>query len=159
MESMIMAFSFAAAITIAAAVVRLFSRPIDEALVRVIPAGMEPAWNRFAKFALFVVTFAGGMRLAEFAALLTMRTPAGPPIAAGQALLEIFKSITGSLVAAAVALLAFFVATLAVDASMNVYRSHRPAERPLVETERRPVGAERHARAKDRERQDSGRFS
>jgi hypothetical protein len=35
MESMIMTFSFAAAITIAEGVVRFYSRSIDEALVRV----------------------------------------------------------------------------------------------------------------------------
>jgi hypothetical protein len=171
MESLILAFSFVSAIVIAACVVTFFSTSIDAALARVIPEEMTPAWSRYVKFALFVVTFAGGMRLSELEAFLTMRTPAGPPLAAGHGLLEVFKSITGSLIAASGTLLGFFAVTLAVYASMRFYQSHRAdverleaklsraTERPASGTDRLPVGTERHSVAKERQRtEDAGRF-
>jgi hypothetical protein len=167
MGSIILSFSFAAAIAIAACVTIFFSKSIDEALTRVIPAEMASAWNRYVKFALFVVTLAGGMRLSELTQFLAMRTPGGPPVPAGQALLEVFKSITGSLIAAAVALLGFFAATLVVRASMRIYDERRVKtektalehERPAPVAERPPVGAVRHSGAKDGQRNDdAGRF-
>jgi hypothetical protein len=171
MESMVLAFSFASAILIAACVVTFFSTSIDEALARVVPVEMTPAWSRYVKFALFVVTFAGGMRLSELAGFMALRTPGGPPLTAGQGLLEVFKSIAGSLIAASGTLLAFFVVTLAVYAAKRFYATHRadvdraaaklarPAERPSPAAERQPVGTERHSSAKDRPRSDdAGRY-
>jgi hypothetical protein len=171
MDSLILGFSFAAAVAISACVVSLFSRSIDESLVRVVPQELFPSWSRFVKFALFTVTLVGGMRLSDLAVFIMQRAPTGPPISAGEALLEVFKTITGSLVAASVLLLAFFVAALAIDASMRVFwlrreasekaaaHKPRPAERPSSVSERQPVGSERHAGGKDRQRTEgSGRF-
>jgi hypothetical protein len=167
MESMIVAYSFAASLAIAACVVVLFSRSIDEALLRVIPAEMVSSWRLYVKFALFVVTFAGGLRLSELAQLFALRAPGAAPLAAEQSLLEVLRSVSGSLIAAASALLAFFAATLVVYASRRVYFAHRAdaekkaetriprePERPAADRQpkRQPVGAERHAGAKDRQR-------
>lgn len=153
MDSTILAISFAAAIVLAACVTLFFSRPIDEALGRVVPPEMGSAWRQYAKFALFVVTLAGGMRVSELSSLVAMRAASSPPMTAGQGLMEVLKSVSGSLTAAAIALLAFFVAALAIDASRRVYRARR-LERPLPpsDAERRPVGAERHASAASKER-------
>jgi len=157
-----LAFSFAAAIAIAGCVVVLFSRSIDEALGRVIPTEFLPAWRQYAKFALFTVTLVGGMRLKDLAAFVMLRGPGAPPALAGVGLLEVLQTISGALVAASSVLLAFFVATLAIDASMRVHWFQRAAERPAPQTpqkERQPVGAERHAGAKDRPRtEESGRY-
>lgn len=156
MDSTILAFSFAAAIVIAASVALFFSRPIDEALGRVIPPEMGSAWRQYVKFALFVTTFAGGMRVSELSSFVAVRTAASPPLTAGQGLMEVLKSITGSLTAAAIALLVFFTAALVIDASRRVYQSRRfsrpspPA--PPAEAEGRPVGANRHASAASKER-------
>jgi hypothetical protein len=182
MDSMVLAFSFAAAIAIAACVLLFFSGSIDEALARVLPAEMLQAWRRYVKFALFVVTFTGGMRLSEFAQFLTMRAPSGPPLTAAQGLLEVFKSVAGSLLAATATLLIIFAATLAIDTARRVYQSRgaeadrslaahrqlaserRAAERPSTGRQaagQQPVGADRHSsgkNGKDRQTDDSGRF-
>lgn len=161
METTILAFSFAAAIVLAACVTFFFSRPIDEALGRVVPPEMGSAWRQYAKFALFVVTFAGGMRVSELSNFVAARSAASPPLTAGQGLMEVLKSVAGSLSAAAIALLAFFLATLAIDSSRRMYQARR-LERPLPpsEAERRPVGAERHASAASKERRsgENGAF-
>jgi hypothetical protein len=160
MDTTILAFAFASAVILAACVVFFFSGPIDEALGRVVPPEMLSSWRQYVKFALFVVTFAGGLRVSELSAFVAARTTSGAPLTAGQSLMEVIKSITGSLSAAAIALLAFFVATLAIDASRRVYqarRTPRPAPpAPPAEAERRPVGAERHAAAASKERRTSG---
>lgn len=166
MDSMILTFTFAAAVAIAACVVLLFSESIDMALVRVVPAELVSAWRRYVKFALFTVTFAGGMRLTELAEFIAMRAPAGPPLTAAQSLLEILKTLKGSLIAASVTLLAFFAATLAMYAAILLYQM-RPTGIDKAEAsrsrpgaaDRQPVGSERHAAGKDRQRIDeSGRY-
>ncbi|HXT02171.1 MAG TPA: hypothetical protein VN915_15970 [Elusimicrobiota bacterium] len=163
MESTIMAFSFASALVIAGCVVLFFSGAIDEALARVVPPEMTAAWRRYAKFALFVVALVGGLRVSELASLVALRVPGTPPLTGGQAFLEILKSIAGSLAASAIALLAFFVATLVIDGSRRLYQTRRlarPAPTPPADADRRPVGAERHATAGGRERRsgDNGSF-
>lgn len=183
MDAMVLAYSFAASIAIAACVLYFFSGSIDEALRRVLPAEMTQAWSRYVKFALFVVTFTGGMRLNELARFLAARLPAGPPLAAAQSLLEVFKSIAGSLMAASAMLLVIFAATLAIHAARRLYQTRaaeaersrlehqqfaserRAAERPVGErppAARQPVGSERHSSGKEtrdrRPTDDSGRF-
>ncbi len=157
MDIIILTYSFAAALAISACVVLFFSKSIDEAVALVIPREMSPAWSGYAKFALFTVTFAGGMRLRQLAEFVMMRASAGQaPISAGQGLLEILKTITGSLIAASGILLAFFGVALAVYASARFYQSHRAAvekaaaqrprapERPPIASDRQSVGSERH---------------
>ncbi len=157
MDSMILAFSFAAAVAIAACVVALFSQSIDEAVSRVVPEELAAAWRRYVKFALFTVTLVGGMRLSDLAVFVIQRTAASPPVTAAQSLLEVFRAVAGSLVAASSLLLVIFVATLAIDASIRVFWFQREksekaaaqkprAERPAAATERQPVGTERHSR-------------
>lgn len=168
MNSIILAYTFVAAIVIAGCVTALFSKSIDDALSRVIPQETSAAWSRFAKFALFTVTFVGGLRLTELGNMVATAGIAQghPPFGAAQSLMEIFKSIAGSLIVAAGSLLAFFVVTLVIDAGLRVYRSYRtePAsalripERPAVVADRQPVGAERHSASRDRPRpEDSGK--
>jgi len=159
MDTTILAFSFAAAIVIAACVVFFFSRPIDEAIARVVPPEMASAWRQYVKFAVFVVTFAGGMRVSELSAFVSTRSTMSPPLTGGQGLMEVLKSVAGSLSAAAIVLLVFFAAALAIDASRRIYQGRRTARpSPAGEEERRPVGADRHASAGPRERRDNGSF-
>jgi len=162
MDTTIVAFSFVSAVVIAACMVLFFSDPIDEALGRVVPPEMAPAWRQYAKFALFVVAFVGGLRVSELGSLVAARAASSPPLTAGQSLLEVLKSIAGSLTASAIALLAFFAATLAVDASRRVYQARRVERRPAPPSrepdDRRPVGAERHAGAATKERRENGSY-
>lgn len=164
MDTAILAFSFAAAVVLAASVVFFFSRPIDEALVRVVPPEMNSAWRQYVKFAVFVVTFGGGMRVSELSSFVAARGTGSPPLTGGQGLMEVLKSVSGSLSAAAIGLLAFFVAALSIDASRRLYQSRRAARpeplAPPAEAERRPVGADRHAGAASKERRsgETGSF-
>jgi hypothetical protein len=155
MDSLILACSFGAALALAACVVLLFSRSIDEVLTPVIPAEAAAAWSRCVKFVLFTATMVGGLRLSDLANVLLQRTPSGESsLTAGQGLLEVYRTIAGALVTASATSLSFFAATLALDAAGRAYRSYRAAAekeaskpRPV---ERPAVGAERHA---GRERQ------
>ena len=148
MDLLILGYSFAAALAIAAGVVVLFSKSIDDAVTRVVPAEMAPAWCQYVRFALFTATFVGGMRLPELAQLITMRPSSGPPISAGQGLLEVLKTMGGSLIAASGTLLVIFVAALAIDASKRFYSTYRAsaekkaALRPHI-PERAPAADER----------------
>jgi len=162
MESTILACSFAGAIAIAACVVILFSKSMDDALARVVPGTMASAWSLYAKFAVFTAAFAGGMRLADLERFGSRRPPSGAPLSAAQGLLEVFNTVTGSLLSASGILFAFFAATLAVDAAMRLRESHRaaaaiepaapraaaPTPAPAA-AERRPVGTARHSASRE----------
>jgi hypothetical protein len=141
MDSMTLAFAFTAAMAISAGVVLAFSRRIDEVLSRLIPGEMAGACEQYVKFALFTVSFAGGMRLTDVAAFVAQK-PGQPALTAGQSLLEVFRTIAGSLVAASGLLLVFFASTLAAYAVLHLYQSHKPAK-PV--TDPRLIGAERHS--------------
>ncbi|MFI5350229.1 MAG: hypothetical protein ACHQ2Z_11840 [Elusimicrobiota bacterium] len=132
----------------------LFSKPIDRALSRVIPAEMSPDVSLYVKLTIFTAALACG----EAAQFIKFRAPGDwPP----ELLNAMAKAIIAPMIAASGMLLAVFGTALAVYSSMRA----RGDERPAAGAERRPpaaerqVGAERHARAKDRQgTEEAGRY-
>lgn len=117
MNALTLGLIFLAAIVVSGCVVVAFSRPMDAVLQRVLSGEMAMAWSKYVKFAVLVASFSGGLRLNQIAALANPP----PPLTINQGLLEIFRTMVGSLEAASWTLLAFFGATLAAYAVMNVY--------------------------------------
>lgn len=127
METGILLTVFVAAFAVAAFAVLAFSGPIDAALSRLIPPEMKDGWSRAAKFALFTATLIGGLRLQDLQALASRGQTAGVRPEAGQGLIEVYRTIAGSLEAAAWALGAFFIGALCVHAAIRVYEAVKPS--------------------------------
>lgn len=142
METAILASVFVAALAVSGFATLAFSVSVDEVLKRLLPAELAAAWSRYVKFALFTASFIGGLRLQELGALVSRGQGDGARLAADQGLVEVYRTIAGSLGAAAWTLLAFFAGTLCVYGAARVYEGLKPsaAARP---GDRRPQ--ERHS--------------
>ena len=55
--------TFLIALTVSFGVVRLFDRPIDSILRRIVSEELSGAWHRYIKFAAYVVGISGGVRI------------------------------------------------------------------------------------------------
>lgn len=138
MDIAMLVLTFLATVAVAGGVVLAFSRPIDTVLSRLVPTELADAWSRCAKFAVFVASFTGGLRLKELAGLVA--AGGDTTIRAPQAFMEVMKTVSGGLGAASWALLAFFGGALAVYAACRVYESFRPGLTHARGAERVPAG-------------------
>lgn len=127
MDAVILAIVFIAAVSVAGGVVLAFSPAVDDVLPSLVPASMLRAWSLFVKFAVFSTILIGGLRLAEVGALVSSKSPGAAPLGAGASLMEVYKSIAGSLQAGVWALLVFFGTALVVYAALRIYEAARPA--------------------------------
>lgn len=134
---------FLAAVAVAGCVTRIFAEPMDWALMRLINHEMAAAWSRFAKFAVFVASFTGGLRLNELQSLTTFGSGQAP-VNWSQGLLEVYKTISGGLTAASYTLLIFFGATLIAYAATQVYDYLKQVGKPGRSEEHRGVPAGRY---------------
>jgi hypothetical protein len=138
MDIAMLVLTFLAALAVAGGVVAAFSKPIDMVLSRLVPTELADAWSRCAKFAVFVASLTGGLRLTELARLVA--AGGDTAVRAPQAFLEVMKSVTGGLTSASWSLLAFFGAALAVYAAGRVYETLRPGMGHARTGERIPAG-------------------
>jgi len=105
--------TFVIALVISALVALLFSRPIGKILSRLVSEELAPTWQRYIIFAIYVVGISGGTRLWEIEKYIT-------PDKEGKLLqlthdrwiIEVYKSVIGSLQSIAWMLLVFFLFAL-----------------------------------------------
>lgn len=105
--------TFAVALVMATAAALLFVRPIDKILGRLVSDELAPVWRRYIVFAIYVVGISGGVRVWEIDRYIT-------PDKEGKLLVltsdrwvvEIYKTIMGSLQGVAWMLLIFFLFAL-----------------------------------------------
>ncbi|HEY0592590.1 MAG TPA: hypothetical protein VGF40_12540 [Thermoanaerobaculia bacterium] len=105
--------TFAVALVMATGAALLFVRPIDKILGRLVSDELAPVWRRYIVFAIYVVGISGGVRVWEIDRYIT-------PDKEGKLLVltsdrwvvEIYKTIMGSLQGVAWMLLIFFLFAL-----------------------------------------------
>ena len=91
----------------------LFSSPVKKILSRLVPDELAPSWSRYITFAIYVVGISGGVRVWDVEKYIS-------PDKDGQILIlnhdrwviEIYKTIIGSLQSVAWMLLIFFLFAL-----------------------------------------------
>lgn len=95
-------------------VVKLFRAPIRSILDRVVSAELSGAWHRYLDFAVIVVGVSGGVRIWELEKYITARTRDSAPLLlnADRWVLEVYRTLIGTLQSAAWLLLVFFVFVL-----------------------------------------------
>ncbi|MCA0375442.1 MAG: hypothetical protein LCH84_07225 [Gemmatimonadetes bacterium] len=95
-------------------VARFFSKPIASILSRIVAPELAGAWTQFLRFAIYVVGISGGVRIYELEAYVRPAaeqfTP--PALTTNRWVLEVYRTIVGSLQATAWMLLVFFVVAL-----------------------------------------------
>lgn len=154
MEIQVLMLAYTAAALVALGVTAAFSPSLESMLFRSLPGEISEPFARFVKFAVFVVSFAGG-RPSQVAGLIDRNMPNAPPPGAAEGFTIIMSSAIGALMAAAWVLLAFFLISLAALVSGRAYRAYHARGEPvrrIEPAEPRPVSAEKPAAPASRRR-------
>lgn len=106
--------TFTIAVLASYAVVRLFDRPISAILERIVADAISAAWQRYIKFAIYVVGVSGGVRIWELEKYITPRGKDADPIVLNMDrwTLEVYRTVIETLQSIAWMLLVFFVFAL-----------------------------------------------
>ena len=113
-------------------VLRLFDRLIRKILDRVVAAELSEAWNRYLSFAVVVVGVSGGVRIWSLEKYITARTDDGEPIVlnADRWILEVYRTLIGTLQSVAWILLVFFIFALIAYVIMRGFELRRQSRPP-----------------------------
>ena len=113
-------------------VLRLFDRLIRKILDRVVAAELSAAWNRYLGFAVVVVGVSGGVRIWSLEKYITARTDDGEPIVlnADRWILEVYRTLIGTLQSVAWILLVFFIFALIAYVIMRGFELRRQGRPP-----------------------------
>ena len=92
----------------------LFSRPVKKILDRLVSEELGATWRRYILFAVYVVGISGGVRVWDLEKYITPRAKEETPIALNfdRWVLEIYKTVIGTLQSVAWMLLIFFLFAL-----------------------------------------------
>ncbi len=106
--------TFTIALLTSLGIVRLFRGPIGSILERVVDDTLAGAWHRYLDFAVIVVGVSGGVRIWELEKYITPRDDAAAAISLNldRWVLEVYRTLIGTLQNAAWLLLVFFVVAL-----------------------------------------------
>jgi len=107
--------TFAIAFVVASAVVLIFGRPIDKILARIISDEISKAWLKYLKFAIYITGISSGVRIWDLEKYITKPRYEGSEIVqlnAERWVLEVYRTVIGTLQGVAWMLLVFFVFAL-----------------------------------------------
>jgi len=110
----LLAVTFVISLFVSWIVARIFAKPIDDILQRIISDVISKAWVKYLNFAIYVVGISSGVRVWELERYIS---PQGPNMQALELnrdrwVLEVYRTIIESLQGLAWLLLVFFVISL-----------------------------------------------
>jgi hypothetical protein len=131
----LLAVTFLIALATSLFVVRLFRTPIRSILDRVVSAELSGAWHRYLSFAVVVVGVSGGVRIWELEKYITARTKDAEPIIlnSDRWVLEVYRTLIGTLQSAAWLLLVFFVFALIAYVIIRGFELRRSGSAPAAQ--------------------------
>jgi large-conductance mechanosensitive channel len=120
--------TFLISLTVSVIVAGIFSKPIDSILKRIISDAISQAWMKYLRFAIYVVGISSGIRIWELERYITP-----PQIKEAQVIeltrdrwvLEVYRTIIGSLQGLAWLLLVFFIFALIAFVIVRVFELGR----------------------------------
>lgn len=107
--------TFVISFVVASAVVLIFGRPIDKILARIISDEISKAWLKYLKFAIYITGISSGVRIWDLEKYITKPRYEGSEIVqlnAERWVLEVYRTVIGTLQGVAWMLLVFFVFAL-----------------------------------------------
>lgn len=128
--------TFTIAVLSSFVVARLFDKPISAILSRIVAEELSSAWHRYIKFAIYVVGVSGGVRIWELEKYITPRSKDVeiPVLNLERWVLEIYRTVIGTLQSVAWMLLVFFVFALVAYVIVRVFEMRRDRSQPPAET-------------------------
>ena len=106
--------NFAIALNVCFVIVLIFRTPVEKILQRLVAEEIYSAWSRYITFALYVVGISGGVRFWDLEKYLTPSSAGGAvlQLSSDRWVLEIYRTIIGTLQSDAWMLLLFFIFAL-----------------------------------------------
>lgn len=105
--------TFFIALIVSAIVARIFAKPIDDILKRIINDSISSAWAQYLQFAIYVVGISSGVRIWSLESYITPRpNTTALELTRDRWVLEVYRTIIESLQGLAWVLLVFFVIAL-----------------------------------------------
>jgi len=101
--------TFIVALGVSGLVVLVFAKPVGRILQRIVADDISSAWLTYMKFAMLVVGISGGVRILELERYIT---PQNFGCNNGDHVLELYRTVIGSIESIAWMLLVFFVVAL-----------------------------------------------
>jgi hypothetical protein len=102
--------TFQVATAISAIVALVFKKPADQILKRIIADEVSTVWGRYLMFALYVVGISSGVRIRDLEKYIN--APTINQLTNERWVLEVYRTVIGSLQGLAQALLVFFICAL-----------------------------------------------
>jgi hypothetical protein len=95
-------------------VVRIFQTPISSILQRLVAEDIYAAWSKYLTFAIYVVGISGGVRVWDLEKYITPKGEGGEvlQLTSERWVLEVYRTVIGTLQSAAWMLLLFFLFAL-----------------------------------------------
>ena len=128
----LLAVTFAIALATSLTIVRLFRTPIRMILDRVVSAELSGAWHRYLDFAVVVVGVSGGVRIWELEKYITARSKEAEVVVlnADRWVLEVYRTLIGTMQSAAWLLLVFFIFALIAYVIVRGFELRRGSNPP-----------------------------
>jgi hypothetical protein len=122
--------TFAIALATSTLVAALFNRPVKKILDRLVSEELGATWKRYILFAIYVVGISGGVRVWELERYITPRTRDEAPIIlnSDRWVLEVYKTVVGTLQSVAWMLLVFFLFALLAYVVVRGFEARRTKE-------------------------------
>lgn len=120
--------TFIIAFAVSFVVVKVFSSPLDAILKRIIQDEICTAWLRYLKFAMYVVGISSGVRIYQLERYITQPDSKDSVIielTTARWVLEVYRTVIGSLQGIAWMLLIFFVFALIAFVIVKIYETKR----------------------------------
>ena len=111
----LLAVTFMIAFAVSTIVVLVFTKPINDILVRIISDEISKAWSKYLKFAIYITGISSGVRIWALEKYITKPTGQGAEIVqlnAERWVLEVYRTVIETLQGVAWMLLVFFVFAL-----------------------------------------------
>ncbi len=104
-------------------VVRLFDKPVNTILNRIVSSELSPAWQKYLRFAIYVVGISGGVRIWDLEKYISPQMKDVEPLVltTERWMLEIYRTLLETLQSIAWMLLVFFVFSLIAYVVMRAF--------------------------------------
>lgn len=115
--------TFALAVITSFIIAKFFEKPIGKILNRIIADDISGAWQKYLKFAIYVVGISGGVRIWELEKYIQPQTKLLPQLALTNErwVLEIYRTIIETLQSTAWMLLVFFLFSMIAYVIVKVF--------------------------------------
>jgi hypothetical protein len=110
----VLVLTLAVSLATALLIDRLFAKPLEKILDRLVSSDLAAAWQKYVRFAIYVVGVSGGVSIYQLEQYITPQGSNENPVAltASHATLEVYRTVIKTAQSVAWMLLVFFVAAL-----------------------------------------------